>query len=128
MAPQLWYVIFWAFIIWIVRRDIKINPDLSKTLWVPTAWSLIAASRSLKEWLYGVGDISVENADLSGSSVDRYAIAIFILVGFYVLSRRSISLSSVIENNSAIALFFVYAIVSVIWSDSRMTVFTFWHR
>jgi O-antigen ligase len=78
--------------------------------------------------MYGVADISYANAGLDSSNIDRYAIVIFIIVAFVILTKRSIDWGSAIGGNPAISFFFAYSAFSMLWSDTPMTVFTFWHR
>src|SRR6266480_7605616 len=107
-----------AFIVFLFRRDIRENPDVSGALWLPLIWLMITCSRGLSQWLniFGLpvaGGTSVEE----GSPLDAWFYFVLIAAGFYVLNKRQIRLSEIIRNDGWLIAFLLYCFISIAWSD-----------
>src|SRR6266480_3385516 len=107
-----------AFIVFLFRRDIRENPDVSGALWLPLIWLMITCSRGLSQWLniFGLpvaGGTSVEE----GSPLDAWFYFVLIAAGFYVLNKRRIRLSEIIRNDGWLIAFLLYCFISIAWSD-----------
>lgn len=99
---------------------------VSNSLWIPTAWLFFCMSRSLSRWLGAPPSIGDADAYLDGSPTDR---ALFILLEFLamiVVVGRWRRVSPILRRNWAIGLFFLYAGISISWSDFPLVSFKHW--
>jgi exopolysaccharide production protein ExoQ len=98
----------------------------SAVLWLPTLWLAICASRMVSQW-FGV-DSSSDSADqyLEGSPLDRFLLAVLILVGIGVLVKRREKVTAILRANGPILLFFLYCSISIAWSDYPGVAFKRW--
>ena len=116
-----------AFIAFLFRRDIRQQPDVSGALWLPLIWLVIACSRGLSQWLniFGLpvsGAVSVED----GSPLDAWFFFSLIAAGIYVLNKRQVRLSEVIQNNGWLIIFLLFCFISIAWSDFPFVAFKRW--
>jgi len=100
----------------------------SKTLWVPTIWLLNAGSRNISEWTNtGPGAFSVDRY-LEGNPIDRnFQTAILALALAVLISRRE-RIGRILRKNIPIALFILYCLISVLWSDFPAVSFKRWTK
>src|SRR6202158_1839910 len=115
-----------AFIVFLFRRDMRENPNVTGALWLPLIWMLIITSRYVSEWLalFGLqwGGTSLEE----GSPLDACFYFVMIVAGLHVLSKRQVSLSEIVRNNGWLALFFLYCFIAIAWSDFPFVAFKRW--
>ena len=116
-----------GFIIFLFRRDIREKPNVSGALWLPLLWFVLTCSRSLSGWLNifglpGFGGQSVEE----GSPLDAWFYFVLITAGFYVLNRRQVRLSEIVQNNGWLIAFLLYCFISITWSDFPFVAFKRW--
>src|SRR5438445_10986035 len=100
------------------RRDIRERPDISGALWLPLLWLVLACSRPVSAWLniFGLsvsGAVSVEE----GSPLDAWFFFCLIAAGSWVLVKRQVRLSEVIQNNGWLIISLLYCFISIAWSD-----------
>jgi exopolysaccharide production protein ExoQ len=120
MSPPLAAIIFALGVLGLFLFDRgKASPG-SKALWIPTIWLFFCSSRSLTQWL-GIGgmdpSLNEASAYVEGSPVDR---AIFIILGviaLIVVVQRGRKVVPILRKNWVIGLFFLYAALSMAWSD-----------
>ena len=126
MSPAVALFVTIGFIVYLFRRDFQEKPNVTAALWLPLIWTFIICSRYLSGWLavFGVhvGVIQLEE----GSPVDATFFFVLIASGFYVLSKRHVSLTSVLSNNRWLAIFFLYCFLSITWSDFPFVAFKRW--
>ena len=116
-----------ALIVFLFRRDIREKPDVSGALWLPLIWLVITCSRSLSWWLNLFGlPVSGASSVEEGSPLDASFYFVLIAAGFYVLHQRQTSLSEIVRNNQWLTIFFVYCLISVLWSDFPFIAFKRW--
>ncbi len=129
MPPILAALLCTGFILWLLARDIKRNPNVSKALWIPISWMVIIGSRLPSEWVMGrVVVMDNPNQYLEGSSLDRSVFLLLILMGSIVLARRSVNWRKVLVNNAAITAFFALSLVSIAWSDFPFVAAKRWYK
>jgi O-antigen ligase len=116
-----------VFVVYLLVRDLKQNPGLSHALWIPQLWLLIIASRLPSEWS---GSIAMASgaAYQEGSPLDRNIFLALMVLGAIVVTRRSVSWGSLTIRNTAIASFFLFTFVSILWSDFPLVAFKRWHK
>ena len=116
-----------ALIGFLFRRDIRERPDISGALWLPLLWLVLACSRPVSAWLniFGLsvsGAVSVEE----GSPLDAWFFFCLIAAGSWVLVKRQVRLSEVIQNNGWLIIFLLYCFISIAWSDFPFVAFKRW--
>ena len=127
MPPFLASIIFAIGIGFLFYLDRGEEIRVSKALWVPTAWLFFCMSRAPSEWL-GVGGSPVGQASvyLEGSPFDRAVFMFLVVLALIVVISRWRQVSPILRSNWAIALFFLYAAVSISWSDFPDVAFKHW--
>jgi exopolysaccharide production protein ExoQ len=102
---------------------------VSNAFWIPTAWLFFCVSRSVSQWL-GIGPTAADAADasvyLEGSPVDRSVFIVLEVVALIVVISRRRRVSPILRSNWVIGLFFVYAALSISWSDYPVVTFKHW--
>lgn len=128
MTPNvalLFCLIFICIILWIESRQ---NLDVSFAIWIPLLWVMIAASRPLSTWLHPQ-DMYIAMTDVeSGNVIDRTFFSVLIVGALYVLARRQIAWSHVMKRNAWLFALFLFAGLSLTWSDLPMVSFKRWVR
>jgi exopolysaccharide production protein ExoQ len=101
----------------------------SWSLWIPVAWLLICGSRNVSQWIGGVGaDPSADRAFVDGNPLDAAIFAGLMAAGFLVLLARRGRLGPVLRGNGPLLVFFLYCLVSVLWSDYSLVAFKRWTK
>src|SRR6516162_1839402 len=123
MPPVLALVLTFALIFYLFWRESRKENGVSNAIWIPTLWFLISGSKLVSQWLalFGVrvGDSSLEE----GSPIDAVIHFGMILAGLFVLRKRSANLSEFVRNNRWLAIFLVYCLVSIVWSEFPFVAF-----
>src|SRR5207248_134366 len=127
MPPPLAAFLTVGFMVFLFRRDIREKPNVSGAFWLPLLWTVIVCSRGLSGWLkiFGLpvtGAISVEE----GSPLDAWFYFLLIAVGIYILNKRQVRLSEIVQNNGWIIAFLLYCFISIVWSDFPLVAFKRW--
>lgn len=96
-------------------RDVSVRP--SKALWLPIIWLGFNGTRPLSAWL-GINMASVAQGQLpSESRLDQAVAGGLILFGAIVVIRRRGDVRGLLRASWPILLYFLYALVSLSWSD-----------
>ena len=88
----------------------------SKALWVPVIWFWILGSRAVSVWL-GMAPALSADALIEGSPIDAFVLQVLIVSGLVIVCRRGRSSLLVLKDNATIVCYFLYCLLSVIWSD-----------
>lgn len=105
-------VAFCWFLFW---RESKEKVKVSNALWIPLLWFWISGSRFVSQWLT-LGSTAWPFEE-DGSPIDAAAFLALIISGLYILSRRRVSLKEFVRNNRWLAIFLVYCLIAVLWSQ-----------
>jgi len=124
MAPRLALLAGYICIFWLIARDVKRRPGLSKALWIPLLWVVILGSRPVSLWSGDAGE-AIANVE-DGSPLDRLVFQLLMAAGMVVLFKRRIELRRVISENKWICLYFLYLGISALWSDYPFVSFKRW--
>ena len=109
---------------WLDRDDTRV----SRAIWVPYVWLLIASSRPISAWLsFGVPDTATD-AYLDGSPLDRAVLILVLVAGLFALSKRMRQVRTILRANPLILIFFIYCLTSLLWADYPFVVFKRWIR
>ena len=126
MPPQTALLLFSSFIIFLLVIDTRNNQQISKAVWIPTIWILIAGSRLISQWLNPSSISSVQEVYLQGNSIDRNFFTMLIFVGFIILFRRGIPWGLILKENALLFLLIAYCGISIFWSDFFFVSFKRW--
>jgi exopolysaccharide production protein ExoQ len=99
---------------------------VSKALWIPTVWLFFCSSRSLAQWLGMDTGTDQAGVYLEGSPVDRDFLIVLQVIALIVLINRGWRLSPILRRNWVIGLFFLYAALSMAWSDYPFVTLKHW--
>jgi exopolysaccharide production protein ExoQ len=121
MPPQLALSLCTAFVLYLLRLDRKQSPRVSRAVWLPTIWSLLAGSRSLSSWLMNQGEDR-----LSGSPMDQFFEGSLMLATVIILMRRKVNWAQVFRSNLFLLVLLGYMLMSVVWSDIPDVTFRRW--
>jgi O-antigen ligase len=90
----------------------------SPALWVPTLWMAIISSRPISMWLHINREVSMADRYTEGSPLDAGFYAILIAIAVLTLNRRWPRVKQFLQSNLPVILFFLYCLLSVMWSDA----------
>ena len=130
MSPAVASFIFAVGIAGLFFLDQGEKKRISKALWIPTVWLFLGMTRSVSEWL-GMSTLPAgfgSNADyanfyLEGSPLDRAVFFVLEIIGLIVVINRWERVRPLLRRNRAIGLFFLYAALSISWSDFPLPAF-----
>ena len=89
----------------------------SAWIWVPWVWFLFAATRQPDRWLMWNQPTSAAVADSSSSLSNTFVMTVLMVLGAYLLSKRSRRTRAILKQNKWMVAFFVYMGLSIIWSN-----------
>jgi exopolysaccharide production protein ExoQ len=112
--------------LFVLDRDKSVRN--SKALWLPVIWLWIVGSRPVSMWfgLSGSGDSLAGSLD--GSPADAAVYAALLAIGVMVLLRRWKRTSAYLSMNGPIVIYFLYCLLSVIWSPFHDVAFKRWMK
>jgi O-antigen ligase len=124
MPPFIALVLSLGLILTLLVYERRMNRDVSGALWIPCLWMFFIGTRFPSQWL-DMSTASLANPDqyLEGSPVDQAVFLVLYAAAFGVLIRRRVPWGSIMAANFWITVFFVYALLSVLWSDYPWTAF-----
>jgi exopolysaccharide production protein ExoQ len=99
----------------LLREQIKTR-DVSSAIWLPCVWLFFLGSRAPSEWLGVQSGVSTETV-MDGSPTDRVIYGVLIVGALFVLLQRRVEWIAFFRRNAWFIAFFVYAAVSIYWSD-----------
>lgn len=125
MNPSIAWLLCYAFIFYLFRRDFKRTHGVSNAIWIPLTWAFIAGSRSVSAWLnLGAPEgVSVAQAYQQGNPLDRNVMLVLYICGAFVLARRRLIWSEIVRTNLLIVFFFIYCLISILWADYPLVAF-----
>jgi len=123
LALAIWFILVLALLVYDPARDTRTSP----ALWVPVIWMFLFGSRSPSMWL-GLSYGTVAQAMEEGNPVDRTIYSLLTLAAITILVSRSFPWRNFFAQNSALACFLVFALLSVAWSDFPFATFKKWFR
>ena len=127
MIPLLAAAVTGTIITALFRLD-REDGHVSKAIWVPFVWLFIENTRPLSSWitLSGPGNSGSEYID--GSPLDRNVLSLLILLGVYVLSKRSGKVLAILKANPTIIIYFAFCLISLLWADYPFVALKRWIR
>jgi hypothetical protein len=136
---QLSLFLYLIFLIVAMKRDFKEHRAVSSPLWIPFLWLADCATKPLDLWIYphqaaAFGQRVAWEQQLSGIEVfqsyplERALFLVLMCAGLIVLSKRKRDFSFQLKANIGLAAFYLYALVSVGWSDYQGMAIKRWIR
>src|SRR5688572_31245562 len=99
MFPRLALGLCLLFGIWLIVRDVRRRPSVSKAIWIPILLLLILESRPLSLWLAGGLPAGAGTDYMEGSPADRAFYLALIGSAFAVTLARGVNWGEVIRTN-----------------------------
>lgn len=125
MPPRIASFVFAAAILGFFALDRDRRVRTSKALWLPVLWIWIVGSRPVSSWL-GLGPRT--SAVSEGSPFDAVIFTVLLGVGIVVLISRRNRTSACLKASWPIFIYFVYCLLSVLWSDFPDIAFKRWTK
>jgi exopolysaccharide production protein ExoQ len=125
MNPSLASLICVCGILGLFFLDRDNSLHTSKALWLPVAWLWIMGSRPVSFWL-GASPAAGTNVQLDGSPVDAAILGALLVAAIGVLIRRGSATRTFLTANGPILIYFVYCLISVMWSPYPDVAFKRW--
>ena len=114
------------FVLFLFRHDIRQRPNITGAVWLPVIWVVLMGSRSVTQWLAILHfPIGLGSSD-EGNPLDALVYLSLIVLGLYVLNKRQVSLSEVVDNNGWVVAFLLYCFIAILWSDYPFVSFKRW--
>lgn len=110
---QLILLAFYVWLIWISYRDTKDRTSVSWSVWIVVIWLFLHGTRPLESWFGLEGQASRDE----GSPLEATVNTVLIAAGLSVLLRRGIQWGAVLTGNVWLAVFYLFWILSITWSD-----------
>jgi exopolysaccharide production protein ExoQ len=114
-----------GLIFFLFRREVRQKSDVSRALWIPVIWLVITGSRTVNQWLnLNAGNSITDPGD--GSPLDAAVFLTLIVLGYNVLRKRGFNLVTFVRNNRWLTAFFIYSLISIVWSDFPLIALKRW--
>jgi exopolysaccharide production protein ExoQ len=128
MSPTLVLWLWFVLVVGLFCLDPARESKNSAALWVPVIWLFFLESRTPSLWL-GLSDASnAAQALEQGNPLDRTMFSVLISLVIAILVSRSFHWGKFVTQNSALACFLAFALLSVAWSDFPFVTFRKWFR
>ena len=126
MAPSLAALVFAGGIcgLFWLNRDNSVRT--SKVLWLPVIWLLINGSRPVSSW-FGMSFEATGQAQV-GNPIDQLVAGLLICVAGIVVARRRTAALTVLRGSWPIAVYFLFCLLSLLFSDFPDWGFKRWFR
>jgi len=100
------------FVAWLLNREIRRRPSMSRALWIPTLMVLMLGSRPISQWISGT-----PRAFTAGTSfLDEAFFACILAASFFIASARGVKWGRFLAANYPLILLYTFFALSVIWS------------
>src|SRR6266581_4794397 len=128
MPPAIATVVFALGILGLFLLDRDRTPRVSPALWIPVAWVFLAGSRMVSEWLEPARAMQSADQYLEGSPLDPLVLTGLLAAGLAVLVARGPRAGTLLRANGPILFFFLYCVLSALWSDYPDVAFKRWTK
>ena len=122
MPPIVALLLCTAFVLLLLVVERRASRGVSGSLWIPTLWMLMIASRSLGGWF------GVSGGNDSGNWMDQVALSSLTIASVVVIVQRRIDWSGILRRNQWLLALIAYMLVSVFWSEIPFIAIKRWIR
>jgi exopolysaccharide production protein ExoQ len=127
MNPSVASLVYICGIAGLFFLDRDKSVQTSKALWLPVFYLLVIGSRPVSLWL-GMTPPAGTSLQLDGSPVDRLFFAALSAAAVCVLVHRGRRVFAFVKANVPILIYFLFCLVSVLWSDFPGVAFKRWTK
>jgi len=127
MPPSLALIVWFIILLCLFAFDPAKDRRGSPALWLPLIWLVFVASRSPSQWL-SLTTATIATTLEEGSPLDHIVYFALICLALRVLVARHVSWRDVFARNSALLLFALLGLLSILWSDFPFASFRRWLR
>jgi exopolysaccharide production protein ExoQ len=124
MPPLLATFVYGCGILGLFYLDRDRSLRVSRAVWLPVIWLWIVGSRAASVWL-GITPPYATNVQAE-SPVDGIIYLVLLVAGLVVLAGRSRKAIAAIKANGPILCYWMFCLVSVVWSDFPGTALKRW--
>ncbi len=118
MTPTVATVLYLMGIMGLFILDWDPKPRISKALWIPVVWLLIAGSRPVSAWLQTGPTIDTASQhNIESDPINIMVFSVLLAAGLVVLVNRRLRVGTLLRANWPILVFFFYCALSILWSD-----------
>lgn len=128
MPPSIAALLFGAGIVGLNYLDRDRESRTSPAIWLAVIWVFIGASRMISQWLQPGSVLLTSEQVLEGSPLDRAILSALEAAALLVLAFRWRRTSRLLAEHRVVLLFFIYCVVSVVWSDFPLVAFKRWTK
>lgn len=128
MLPRVAALLFGAGIVGLNYLDRDRKSRTSPAIWLAVVWVFIGASRMISQWLQTGPVLVTSEQVLEGSPLDRAILSALEIAALLVLAIRWRRTSRLLLQNRVVLLFFLYCLISVVWSDFPLVAFKRWTK
>jgi exopolysaccharide production protein ExoQ len=125
MSPRIATFVFATAILGLFALDRDRKVQTSKALWLPVVWIWIVGSRPVSTWL---GFSPMTSTSGEGSPLDAAIFAALLGIGVIVLIGRSSRTSACLKASWPVLIYFVFCLLSALWSDFPDLAFKRWTK
>jgi len=127
MPPALALILTLTAIAGLLWREARKSPQVSGALWLPVIWIFLVSSKFVGQWLATLGLTSERAVSMEdGSPIDAVVFLALIVAGAVVLARRGVTPGRIIAQNKFVAIFLLYCLISIAWSDFPLVALRRW--
>jgi exopolysaccharide production protein ExoQ len=114
-VKQIVFLLCWAAIFWLLRKDMAWRSAGSRALLVPGIWLAIQGSRPVSYWFGSGGGES--------SPINTLIFLFFLVAAVVVLHKRRVRWGKLLGNNKALLAVYAFFLLSLLWSEQPFTSF-----
>ncbi len=116
-------IAFIIVLVWLYYQEERSHLRVTQATWIVVIWAVIYGSRPVTEWFGQAGGVSISESVDEGNSIEALISVLFLLAGCVVLLQRTIPWGTVLKENSAVVVFYVFWWLSILWSDYPLITF-----
>ncbi len=128
MSPTIATLLCCAGILGVFWLDRDSKSRTSPALWIAVLWFLLACSRTPSRWVYLGQAGPIADELMEGDPINRLVYTSLIILALFVVLKRSKQIVSGLRHTWPILLFFIYCLVSLMWSDYPAVGFRRWNK
>src|SRR5690242_20387092 len=126
VPPTIAAIVYVVGVIGLFWLDRTPQAQTTKALWIPTAGLAITCSRPISMWLGMSENRLAASVYVEGSPIDAVVLTALLAAALAVVIARKDWVEPIFRENWPILLFFLFAALSILWSDFPFVTFKHW--